>query len=87
MLSRRRVKFGKVIITTLKLSMDSFSIAAKSVLSTASPQQLLTCSNDPGDIPGVALKFSVNLWTSFYTMPQVSIVLIRSNIPSLPIRT
>ena len=59
MLSTNRVKFGKLMMTTLRLSIDSFSMAYRRRLSVASPQQLLTCSKDPWTRFGVALIFSV----------------------------
>lgn len=46
-LSRYLVKLGKLRMTTLRLSIDSQSMAAVITLSTASPHEAATCSNEP----------------------------------------
>ena len=85
MLSKNREKLGNVRRTTLRLSMDSLSIAAISTLSTASPQVLAMCSNDPEVKLGDVFMPSVYRCASLITMLHVSVVDILSKIPSLPI--
>lgn len=80
------MKFLKLMITTLRLSMDSSSIARVMTLSTDSPTTCVTCSKDPWLCREETFIVSVLRRDSSITACTVASVLILSKIPSLPIK-